>query len=59
MRINGVLAPLAGDAAVDLVGHPGDMDFDGRYTGDDVTAVSRTAIGFNFCAQLFQALSSA
>ena len=45
VSINGAAAPLAGDAAVDLVGYPGDADFDGRYTATDVTMVGRIGTG--------------
>ena len=45
VSINGAAAPLAGDAAVDLVGYPGDADFDGRYTAADVTLVGRIGTG--------------
>ena len=43
VSINGVAAPLAADAAVDLVAYAGDIDFDGAYTAADVTAVNRIA----------------
>ena len=45
VSINGAASPLAGDAAVDLVGYPGDADFDGRYTATDVTLVGRIGTG--------------
>ena len=43
--VNGVAAPLAADAAVDLVAYPGDADFDGKYTKDDVALVGRIGTG--------------
>jgi hypothetical protein len=43
VRINGVDAPLAADAAVQIVGYAGDIDFDGAYTANDATLVNRIA----------------
>ena len=45
VTVNGVAAPLAGDAAVDLVAYPGDVDFSGTYTAADASAVGRIATG--------------
>lgn len=45
VRINGSDAPLAGDAAVDIVAYTGDLDFDGAYTANDVTLVGRVGTG--------------
>ncbi|MCV2361698.1 S8 family serine peptidase [Paucibacter sp. TC2R-5] len=52
VMINGVAATLAGDAAVDLVGYLGDVNFDGEYTAADVTTVLR--IGSNLVTSLPQ-----